>query len=466
MRTIEHLDPEAPELFAATDEFGKLLHPVQDFYAHSNWIEMLKAAPANSTDPSDLIDRSLGSWPVWDPCNSDTCSSVKDDIVVGQIPETGLPEDWSVDADLYSAIPTITDENGETYRALVTGWNPDGACPDVRDVEVSDEWCGFVPFGGGQQRCPRTGRLVHGGGPFHHERPCLAGAPTAVCLNKDEAGRPFYGDAVTLAGWQTQHEWCRLLHLTRESRFGLAASSMLMTLWAKPELPPHPRATPCGPSGPGPIAVTVWIDDLRLPTVRRAQLVFALYTSDFRRSAYTSPTPFSYDASSGSVAAENRPGPLTLCLGEADTLAATVWGWEDDGPRSFFPNHLDQGDTILRGVTRPLTGPAFGPGTHRENSVDMTVDFTIVVEDTDTDGDGVFVCGENLNGTPAVWVDFAHTGSEKGTPAEPFNTLAEGVDRVSPRGRIFIQPGSSRDTIRISKPMAVRAVGGTVTIGR
>jgi hypothetical protein len=60
----DHLDP-----WAASDEFGRSLHPIQDFYSHSNWVE-LGFPVAQTARASDLVDFStrlagangLGKW--------------------------------------------------------------------------------------------------------------------------------------------------------------------------------------------------------------------------------------------------------------------------------------------------------------------------------------------------------------------------------------------------------------------
>ena len=64
-----------------------------------------------------------------------------------------------------------------------------------------------------------------------------------------------------------------------------------------------------------------------------------------------------------------------------------------------------------------------------------------------------------------MWVDFSHNGNESGAPSEPFNTLVEGVDAISPQGQIFIRKGFSSETIKITKPLTLQAADGTVTIG-
>jgi hypothetical protein len=64
------------------------------------------------------------------------------------------------------------------------------------------------------------------------------------------------------------------------------------------------------------------------------------------------------------------------------------------------------------------------------------------------------------------WVDFAYGGFESGSFANPFNTLAEGLNAVPHGGMLNIKPGSSSETATISKRMTIRAVGGPVTLGQ
>lgn len=68
-----------------------------------------------------------------------------------------------------------------------------------------------------------------------------------------------------------------------------------------------------------------------------------------------------------------------------------------------------------------------------------------------------------------VWVDFAATGFEAGTEANPFNSVQEGIAAVLAGGTIFFA-GDSTDTVSsesptINKSVTLEAVGGTVRIG-
>lgn len=429
---IAELNPSDADVFEAAYDFGQLLHPVQDFYAHSNWINLLNLTHPSLVDPyQHLIDRSTGEWRELAPLTS-LAENIADDIIVGQLPETGLPRGWDVTQPLTSEVPIFTVYEGadrdpapdpnvpyRTYRGLVTGYNPSGACPDVRVGEpITDEWSHV--FGPNSQYpvptiIPRTRRLVHGesiiAGGFNHDpgRPCHDGYPTYVCLQKDHKGRPDYQQAARLAEYQSAHEWCRLLHLAKDSEYGYEASSILMTLFAEPNDEPdgpHPVSTPCGTpvevlaGKPGPIEVTVGAPEIHLddPTaaISRRHLVFALYTGDLRRSLYST----EFISNSDNVGATE---PETICVNPNDTLVATVWGWDDStlvgSPDPAAINRLDPEDHVLRGVSRVLDGPGFEPGEHEVSSEDMTVTFTVGVEGSDTDGDGLSACGETFYGT-------------------------------------------------------------------
>jgi len=68
-----------------------------------------------------------------------------------------------------------------------------------------------------------------------------------------------------------------------------------------------------------------------------------------------------------------------------------------------------------------------------------------------------------------VWVDFAYRGTENGEWDTPFNTVAEGESRIVNGALVdpilWIKPGSTNETPRITRPMDVRTCGGLVRIG-
>ena len=70
------------------------------------------------------------------------------------------------------------------------------------------------------------------------------------------------------------------------------------------------------------------------------------------------------------------------------------------------------------------------------------------------------------NASGLVWVDFYHSGTELGTYQYPYNTLAEGVAAASAGQTVCIKPGTSSETMDISKQLNLRACGGMAIIGQ
>lgn len=70
-----------------------------------------------------------------------------------------------------------------------------------------------------------------------------------------------------------------------------------------------------------------------------------------------------------------------------------------------------------------------------------------------------------------IWVDFAASGPQYGSPNLPYASLVTAVDEVPPvevyseLPNIWIETGNTSATLTISKPMMLHACGGTVRIG-
>lgn len=96
---------------------------------------------------------------------------------------------------------------------------------------------------------------------------------------------------------QTRHEWCRLLYLSKAAN-GLAGTAVPIGLMVDPTKSPHPSNTPCAPLEEGPIEVTITptrvriLDDLDSESPGEINLVFTLFTDNFRRSIRTQAAPF------------------------------------------------------------------------------------------------------------------------------------------------------------------------------
>ena len=437
------LDPAAPDPMEAADRFGKLLHTVQDFYSHTNWINLLGITEPNPASPADLFDRTLGEWPLIDPLRP-----VRDDIILGQIPAEGLPPGWFVYHELTSETPVFHTPEGVRY-GLITGGNEGTPCPQARvPARIFDQYSHVETnlVTGEVTEIERHTMLPHGeskvAGDYHRffglveydpVRPCHDGYPTFVCMQKDHPGRPDYEQVVKVAAWQTAHEWCRLLHLAKDSEYGYAASSILMALWARPHgepVGPDPItlgacATPpeVFDGKPGPIEVTVDPQAVAAPPGSdfpdlQRHLVFSLYTGDFRRSNYKQATAGLGDSS---IPVQ----PLTMCVKPEDKLVATVWGWDDrpDFPIAFDPDFNDQ-DAVLRGTTLEMDGPGFQNGVQNDPANQhLSVEFRVSVGGEDPDGDGLSsACGEVYYGTDPQDADTDNDGLNDGAEVNTHGT--------------------------------------------
>jgi len=173
-RAIGDLNPAAPDLEDAPDAFGQLLHPVQDFYSHSNWIELGKKT---------LVDNGFGFWITFGQLS----------IVQGVVVVEGTDADFG-----NLGVGLVVDR----VRNIVKVVSPGG---QISDGLVSGT------FGGGEG-CPESASISHD------------------ALNKDGPLRPRHGPARALATTQTAHEWCRLVNLVKQS-YGRPGVKFLFDNW-------------------------------------------------------------------------------------------------------------------------------------------------------------------------------------------------------------------------------------------
>lgn len=68
-------------------------------------------------------------------------------------------------------------------------------------------------------------------------------------------------------------------------------------------------------------------------------------------------------------------------------------------------------------------------------------------------------------GATDVYVDFAYSGIQTGTPSQPYSSLAEGIAAVTSGGTIHLTSGVSAETPTVSKSLVFAAASGTVQIG-
>jgi Kelch motif protein len=127
----------------------------------------------------------------------------------------------------------------------------------------------------------------------------------------------------------------------------------------------------------------------------------------------------------------------------------------DSGGNVFYARTYNWSSTGVMTGSRPVTTEFDVPGTVPPGTYSLAVV---------ANGNPSAPVSFTYNGP--VWVDFNYTiGPENGSYAEPYDTLVKGTNNVSSGGTIAIKPGSSLETMTISKPMTITAVGGAATVG-
>ena len=346
---LAEFNPASPSPFDAADEFGQLLHTVQDFYSHSNWVEMGR---------TDLLDGGTAPWSPLAPW-----SFIRSDVVVMQ-GET-LPEGFTASPGS-GFVPIVTVPGRGPMFGLYTG---------VVDGTTDDDCLDSIHF--------------------EHDE-----------MNKDTADRPGHAAARGLAVRQTTQEWCRLLHML-DDKYGAAGPATAMGLWLSKDGSPHPEGTPCASRPGGPVEVTVHASSARVLededdlAAGEINLRTILFTRDLQLSARSQSPRQSIDASADAPVAAIPPADVRLCVSATDDLAVTMQGWDDDdegdGSSGIAGEIDDDGiddDDAFAGVTFELGKAAEAEGTFSGSSSHLEVTFQISITHTDLDGDGLSDCEE------------------------------------------------------------------------
>ncbi len=363
---VSNLSPDndgPADVFEGATVWSYILHAAQDFYSHSNWVELIEIGARPS---GELIDTGLGPWVQI----GSNWFRVRDNVLASQ---EDVPSGWIRGYSYGDPFIAHVAHDGRTDYVLLSGdtWNAGQECPNNMEI--------------------------------HHDD-----------VHKDniERGQEHF-EAAELAEAQTRHEWCRLLHLMYD-RKGIAGASVPMGLMTNLSHPGqsarHPDDTPCAEAVPGPIEVTVSVNNIGVlndhddDSPGEMHFAFTLYTTDFKRSVATPAGPTTLN-SGDIVPASVLPSPLTVCMLAGETLVATVQGWDDD----YDILRLNEDDDILVGASH-LAGSGYdflnnkGIGTYfvssdSTNVEDILVEYEISNTPTDTDGDGVSYCTEIIIGT-------------------------------------------------------------------
>ena len=127
-------------------------------------------------------------------------------------------------------------------------------------------------------------------------------------LNMDSDGEGDWATARHLAKRQTQHEWCRLLHLAREQDPTNQAAGRLLGHWVKPHASPHIPGTACAQQAVRRHTIEIWANP---GTAAPRDVRFVLFRGDFTNSARAT-------VKRGQTAA------LRLCANENEDVVASL----------------------------------------------------------------------------------------------------------------------------------------------
>jgi CSLREA domain-containing protein len=192
-RIIDLLDPSDPLLESnhndAAREYGRMLHIIQDFYSHSNWVE--QGIPG-------LLDGKRSKWTQLLPFQMDRDGRV----IIIQGEQRDIPEGWVV----------TPDPNNKKKINVLT---PEGVKPGLISGTTP-------PVVYGADQCPDNISIGHWNALYRDT--------DNTGLNKDSPERDGYLSALSLASSQTTNEWCRLVNIINEN-YGRIGIDNLLRFW-------------------------------------------------------------------------------------------------------------------------------------------------------------------------------------------------------------------------------------------
>lgn len=381
-----------PRVHRALERWAHVLHAAQDFYAHSNWVELGQLS---------LVDSGSGTWTDFQVDAFDEpfiADIVATQLIAPDYPSAGWEDDVPYDYSGDGRVLAI-DVDDQTHRLLASG--------TINAASIG-------------QGCP-SGTLSHDG------------------LNKDNSSRTYYEVAAQLARHQTEQEWCRLLELSYDE-WGAAGAGVVMGLLVDPDADPHPAGTTCETPDVGDLEIGVRVsrifvrDDGDDGDPGELSFVLTAFSDDFMRSARSATGPLSVD-SGDYVDSVDHPGTLSMCLDADQELIVTLQGWDDDDDGGARGD-LDDDDDLRDGVT-------FGPysvadiaaldtvlhlSRDSDDDNDLTVDIELDGRGTDADGDGLGACAEGVLGTDQLVWDSDGDGLGDGDEVNVYHTDPLAID--------------------------------------
>jgi hypothetical protein len=366
--------------FGAATLFGRLLHPAQDFYSHSNWVELgfplgdVESTTRVEVTQSDLVDISGARSSLAQPWYALNWGEVvRHDPLRGDI-LLGADDQWLISNSMHIGTGGLI---GSPFVPVVYPYSDPNAEPTGRLLVTGHST--------GEGEC--SVRMVGPGKDFEYE------GPHHDSLNKDgpstsntvdpQVQLAKYRKAYALAALQTGYEWCRLV---REAH-SADRDGVLLAMWVRAGGNPHPAETPCRPHPPGPTPVTVTIDSIRVldsgdspDDAGEIQLAAVLYDDPehFHRSVHVTNRTGRMSLSAGDfVPISQLPAPMTLCVPRDHGATFTLHGWDNDQALDTkYSLDFDSEDELLAGFRREF-GSVLPTGPQVAESQDLRVTFRV-----------------------------------------------------------------------------------------
>lgn len=316
--------PSTSDPFRAARLFGHITHGIQDFYSHSNWIP---TPPQGLGIRNRILDPGLGKWTLLSPY-----SNMFDDVV--NI-EGNPPNGWSAVLPrnargfATSGVPIVVDRSlvgasPRTYRGLMMSVSGKTEASNQLCPPIGSD-CSILLQSGrpAEALCLRHGSKRSNGSSAKTFSPGILSFPKLAegRMNLDGGGG-LSGDwfeARHYAKLQTQHEWCRLLHLSREDDPTFGAAALLLGTWVAKDsagATPHIASTPCARG-----AVKRTLVEVTASSPGPAS--FVLFRGDFTSSARTR---------FGALGTRT----LSICGNTNETVVAALNRWNSKGPIAAF----------------------------------------------------------------------------------------------------------------------------------
>ncbi|MGQ0795145.1 MAG: LamG domain-containing protein [Nitrosopumilaceae archaeon] len=219
----------------AGDDFGQALHIIQDFYSHSNWVEIKQYSNhlPSLVQKKDLIDSGSRHWTMMKPMKP---LPNNPDIIVVEGEEKKIPPHWTINTAFGNKVPQIT-ISGKSFKGLISGstyFSDD--CPDNLAI---GHWSSSLAGKTGGTGFPPQGTNNDG-------------------LAKDSIlYSPYYSAARALAVAQTTQEWCRLVSMV-QAKYGQAGVDNLFDKWVAD---PYSASSACSCLSPPSGIVSWWPGD-------------------------------------------------------------------------------------------------------------------------------------------------------------------------------------------------------------